>query len=160
TARRRGALPRSTGGSVTKGAPMNILLLLSMLVGGGDDVPSPTFEGKDCAAWTVTGTAFGPGPAGGTLPDQMPVDGFLGKGLVNSYDGGDVSVGTLTSPPFTVERKAINFLIGGGRHPSETCINLKIDGAVVRSATGRDSEHLDWESWDVAEFAGKSAVIE
>ena len=136
------------------------LLLIAALLSTGDDLLLSDFEGKDYGAWTVTGTAFGSGPARGTLPDQMPVSGFLGKALVNSYVGGDASVGTLTSPAFTVERKAINFLIGGGRHPSETCINLKIDGAVVRSATGRDSEHLDWESWDVAEFAGKSAVIE
>jgi fructan beta-fructosidase len=134
-------------------------LLLALLT-AGDDLLISDFEGKDYGAWTVTGTAFGAGPARGTLPDQMPVSGFLGTGLVNSYLGGDAAVGTLTSPPFPVARKAINFLIGGGRHPSETCVNLKIDGAVVRTATGQDSEHLDWESWDVAEFAGRMATIE
>jgi len=139
---------------------MTSLLLLSLLVAGGDDVLIANFEGNDYGAWTVTGSAFGPGPARGTLPNQMPVDGFLGKGLVNSYAGGDGSVGTLTSPPFTVERKAINFLVGGGRHRNETCVNLLVDGKVVRSATGRDSEHLDWESWNVAEFAGRTARIE
>lgn len=135
------------------------LLLLALLT-AGDDLLISDFEGKDYGAWTVTGTAFGAGPAHGTLPDQMPVSGYLGSGLVNSYCGGDAAVGTLTSPSFPVARKAINFLIGGGRHPSETCINLKIDGAVVRTATGRDSERLEWESWDVAEFAGRTATIE
>ncbi len=139
---------------------MNLLLLLSMLVAGGDDVLVSNFEGKDYGAWTGTGGAFGTGPASGTLPNQMPVDGFLGKGLVNSYLGGDGSVGTLTSPPFPVERKAINFLIGGGRHPRETCINLLVDGKIVRTATGRDSEHLDWETWNVAEFIGRTATLE
>jgi len=138
---------------------MTLLLALALLV-TGDDLLLSDFEGKDYGAWTVSGTAFGLGPARGTLANQMPVSGFLGKGLVNSYTGGDASVGTLTSPPFTIARKAINFLIGGGRHPSETCINLRVDGAVVRSSTGRDSEHLDWDSWDVAEFTGQSAVIE
>ncbi len=137
-----------------------IALLLAALCAGGDDLLIADFEEKDYGPWTVTGTAFGPGPAAGTLPNQMHVDGFLGKGLVNSYFGGDGSVGTLTSLPFTVERKAINFLIGGGHHPGETCINLKIDGKVVRTATGRDSERLDWESWDVAEFAGRTATVE
>jgi fructan beta-fructosidase len=139
---------------------MNLLLLLSLLVAGGDDILIANFEGKDYGAWTVTGSAFGSGPAAGTLPNQMPVDGFLGKGLVNSYAGGDGSVGTLTSPPFPIERKAINFLIGGGRHPHETCMNLIVEGKVLRSATGRDSEHLDWESWDVSEFLGRRATLE
>jgi fructan beta-fructosidase len=138
---------------------MTILFILAALA-VGDDVLISDFEGKDYGDWTVTGTAFGAGPARGTLPDQMPVSGFLGKGLVNSYAGGDGSTGTLTSPPFSISRKAINFLIGGGRHPSETCINLKVDGAVVRTATGRDSEHLDWDGWDVSDLAGKTAVIE
>src|SRR5439155_15860202 len=70
------------------------------------------------------------------------------------------SVGTLTSPPFVLERRCLNFLIGGGNHPGETCINLLIDGKVVRTATGRDDEHLECDGWDVAEFAGRSAVIE
>jgi hypothetical protein len=53
------------------------------------------FEGDGWGEWKVTGEAFGPGPAHGTLPNQMPVDGFLGKGLVNSYHGGDGTTGTL-----------------------------------------------------------------
>ena len=47
------------------------------------------FEGKDYGAWKVEGTAFGSGPAHGALPKQMKVEGFLGKGLVNSFNGGD-----------------------------------------------------------------------
>jgi len=137
---------------------MNLFIALLALI--GDDVLVADFEGKDYGAWTATGTAFGSGPAQGTLPNQMPVSGFLGKGLVNSYLGGDAATGTLTSPPFTIERKALNFLIGGGRHPGETGINLLIDGKVVRSATGRDSEQLDWDGWDVGTLAGKSAVLE
>ena len=139
---------------------MTILLGLAVLASLGDDLLIADFEAKDYGTWTVTGTAFGPGPARGALPNQMPVSGYLGKGLVNSYFGGDGAVGTLESPPFTIERKAINFLIGGGNHPSETGIHLKIDGKVVRSATGRDNEHLEWDGWDVTEFAGKAAVIE
>ena len=34
--------------------------------------------------------------------------------LVNSYLGGDRSTGTLTSPPFMIERRHFNFLIGAG----------------------------------------------
>src|SRR5258706_8430400 len=120
-------------------------LLIALLALIADDALLADFEGKDYGAWVATGTAFGPGPARGTLPNQMPVSGFLGKGLVNSYLGGDAATGTLISPPFTIERKALNFLIGGGRHPGETAINLLIDGKRVRTATGRDSEQLEWD---------------
>src|SRR5262245_7668498 len=123
------------------------------------------FEGKDWGDWKATGDAFGPGPARGTLPNQMPVTGFLGKGLVNSYHGGDGTTGTLTSPAFRLQRKYVNFLIGGGKYPGKTCINLLIDGKVVRTATGPNdrpggSEALDWHTWDVGGLAGKSAVIQ
>ena len=36
------------------------------------------FEGEGWGEWKVTGEAFGPGPARGTLPGQMQVDGFKG----------------------------------------------------------------------------------
>ncbi len=129
------------------------------------DILIADFEGPDYGAWKVTGEAFGNGPAQGTLPNQMPVDGFLGKGLVNSYAGGDGTTGTLTSPPLKVQRKYIHFLIGGGQHPGKTCINLLLDGKVVRTATGPNdkpggSEHLDPYAWDVSDLAGKMVVIE
>jgi len=129
------------------------------------DILVADFEGSDYGNWKVTGTAFGTGPARGTLPNQMPVDGFLGKGLVNSYLGGDGSTGTLVSTSFPLERRYLRFLIGGGKQPGKTCVNLLIDGQVVRTATGPNDrpggrEHLDWEQWDVSEFAGRAAVLE
>jgi fructan beta-fructosidase len=129
------------------------------------DVLIADFEGETYGDWKTTGTAFGTGPARGTLPGQMPVSGYLGKGLVNSFNGGDKSTGTLTSPPFKIERRYINFLIGGGKYPGKTCVNLLVDDKVVRTATGPNdkpggSEALDWAAWDVAEFEGKKAVIQ
>jgi fructan beta-fructosidase len=123
------------------------------------------FEGTDYGAWKVEGTAFGTRPARGTLPGQMEVTGFLGKGLANSFHGGDRAIGTLTSPLFTIERHYINFLIGGGGHPGKTCMNLLVDGKVVRTATGTNtepggSEALDWDNWDVRDLAGRWAVIQ
>ena len=139
-----------------------VLLSLGMsrALDGADDVVIADFEGADYAGWITTGDAFGTAPARGTLPSQQQVSGFLGNGLVNSYLNGDGAQGTLTSPAFAVQRKYINFLIGGGSHPSRTCVNLRVDGKVVRTATGDDSEHLDWFTWDVGALAGKSATIE
>lgn len=118
------------------------------------------FEEGNYGNWTVQGTAFGSAPANGTLPNQNPVSGFLGNGLVNSYNGGDASTGTLTSPPFTITRSCINFLIGGGNHPGATCINLIVNGAVVDSATGNNDEILRWAGWDVSQWIGQTAQIQ
>ena len=130
-----------------------------------DDILIADFEGNDYANWKATGDAFGSAPAKGTLPNQMPVSGFQGKGLASSYVGKDKSTGTLTSPVFEIERPFINFLVGGGRWKNETCINLRIDGKVVRSTTGSNpggnkSERLEPATWKVREFVGKKATIQ
>lgn len=123
------------------------------------------FEGTNYGDWKVTGTAFGNAPAHGTLPNQMPVDGFQGSGLVNSFNGGDASTGTLTSPPFKIERRYIKFLVGGGGWPERTCMNLLVAGKIVRSVTGPNTEsggteHLAPQLWEVGEFDGQNAVIQ
>jgi fructan beta-fructosidase len=140
-----------------------------MLLGAGafaaDDIPVADFEGTDYGAWKAEGEAFGGGPARGTLPGQMQVSGFLGKGLVNSFNKGDGSTGTLTSPAFKIQRKYIAFLIGGGGYAGETCMHLLVDGKVARTAVGPNvqpggSEELSWQSWDVSDLNGKEAVIQ
>lgn len=138
------------------------LVLLGLVCAAEDrpDILVADFEGKDYGDWKATGEAFGTGPARGTLANQMPVSGYKGEGLVNTFLRGDDTEGTLTSPEFVIHRKRINFLIGGGRHPRTACINLLVEGRVVRTATGRNSEHLLWSSWDVAELEAKKAVIE
>ena len=130
------------------------------------DILLADFEGKTYPeGWKVEGTAFGKAPARGTLGGQMHVSGFEGKGLVNSFLGGDKPTGKLTSPEFTIERDYITFLIGGGGHKGKTCMNLLIDGKVVLTATGPNtqpggSEFLNWENWDVRKYKGKKAVLQ
>ncbi|MEJ1115880.1 GH32 C-terminal domain-containing protein [Paenarthrobacter sp. CCNWLY172] len=41
----------------------------------------------------------------------------------------------------------------------EETVNLVVNGQVVRTATGNDSESLDWASWDTREFVGQQAHI-
>jgi fructan beta-fructosidase len=123
------------------------------------------FESETYGDWKVEGDAFGKGPARGKIGAQMNVEGFLGKGLVNSFNGGDGATGKLTSPAFKIERTFISFLIGGGGWENETCMNLLVDGKVVRTATGTNtrpggSEMLEPAGWEVTEFAGKEAVIQ
>ena len=147
---------------------VGLVLCLACAIGRADerkDILIEDFEGQTYGKWKVTGEAFGKGPARGALPGQMPVSGYRGKGLVNSFYKGDGSTGTLTSPAFQVERRYINFLVGGGGHAGKTCVNLLVAGKVVRTATGPNtapggSERLDWHTWDVGDLVGKSVVIQ
>ena len=145
----------------------------TLLVHAATDAPKPAreadvrpailladFEGKDYGDWEVSGEAFGTGPARGTLKDQHKVGGFLGKGLVNTFLDGDSPHGTLTSPPFTIQRKHINFLLGGGNHAGRTCMNLVVDCEVAHSAAGINSERLTWHTWRVDELDGKDARLQ
>lgn len=109
--------------------------------------------------WTATGDLVGKSPAQGTLPGQQVVTGYRGN-FVNTFYNGDATTGTLVSPTFTITKKQINFYIGGGNAPGVQCINLKVGGQVVRTATGSDSEQLLPKSWDVTSLIGQSAVIE
>ena len=131
---------------------------------GPADILIADFEGPDYGDWKVTGKAFGPGPARGTLPNQMKVTGYEGKGLVNSYFGRDDSKGMLVSPPFKIERRHLNFLIGGGMDRKRLTIKLVVDGKTVHSATGPNarsggSEELEWKTWDLSKLQGKQARI-
>lgn len=132
--------------------------------GVAQDIVIADFEEAQYGAWTATGECFGNGPALGTLPGQMHVDGFRGQRLVNTFLKGDGSTGTLTSLEFTLERRYVAFLIGGGNNPDKLALQLLIDGQVVRTATGPNSqpggsETLAQDSWDVAEHKGKVARL-
>lgn len=133
-------------------------------VRGADDILIADFEGPTYGEWQADGEAFGTGPAQGTLPNQMEVSGHQGRGLVNTYLGGDGPTGTLTSPTFTIERDYITFLIGGGSHAGKTCMELVVDGKPVLSATGPAPEAglgelLTWGTWDVRGHKGAKAVL-
>jgi len=137
----------------------------TVLRAASPDIVFEDFERGDYGNWTVEGTAFGKSPAHGTLPGQMAVSGYQGKGLVNSFAGGDASTGKLTSPEFSIERHYLSFLIGGGGFAGETEMRLLVDDKVVRTAVGPNtkpggSEALAPSSWDVSEFAGRKARIQ
>ncbi|MDO4557482.1 MAG: 2,6-beta-D-fructofuranosidase [Planctomycetia bacterium] len=130
-----------------------------------EDVRIADFESETYpSGWVVTGEAFGPGPARGTLDGQMEVSGFTGERLVNTFFHGDATTGTLTSVPFTIERNYIRFLVGGGMDPERLTMNLLVDGQVVRTVTGPNrepggTERLSEAQWDVSELIGKDAVV-
>jgi uncharacterized protein (DUF608 family) len=123
------------------------------------------FERADWGEWKVEGNAFGSGPAEGGIADQK-LARHQGKRTANSYAGpGDAGTGKLTSKPFKIERRFINFLIGGGNHMRPdgqvaAGINLLVDGKVVRNATGSDTDTMRLASWEVSELEGQTGVLE
>lgn len=127
---------------------------------GQPDIVFEDFEAGNFDNWTVEGKAFGQAPQSGTLPNQQPVYGFQGKGLVNSFTDRDTPQGKMISRTFTVERPLIRFLIGGGSDPERTCMRLVVGGKAVRVATGRNLERLERKIWDVREFMGRKAHLE
>jgi len=128
----------------------------------GKHFPGEVFEDFESGYdnWTVEGSAFGSQPATGTLPDQMAVSGWTGNGFVNSYAGGDASIGKLISPEFTITKPFINFQVGGG-DPSGNAIRVIVNGNTIASAKSLISqERLVWLSFDVNDYMGQQAIIE
>lgn len=124
-----------------------------------EDEVFENFESGIYNGWQITGSAFGDSPSRGTMENQNPVTGFIGKRLVNSFFQGDKSVGSLLSREFTISKDNISFKIGGGAHVNQTCIELWIDNKIVRSATGNDDEFLDWKNWNVKDLKGQLARV-
>ncbi|MGN6219063.1 MAG: glycoside hydrolase family 32 protein [Microbacterium sp.] len=118
------------------------------------------FEGATWGTgWTATGSFAVAGPTAADLRGQVGAkvaDTFAG--------GGDTATGAITSPPFTIDRNALHFLIGGGDHAlgvdPAASVQLLIDGQPVRTATGEDSPDLRAVEWDVREFAGRTAQFQ
>lgn len=141
-----------------------IPVMVQVVGAGRPDLVVADFEGEDYGGWRVEGEAFGVGPARGSLAGQMAVGGYEGRGLANSFVGGDGATGVLTSPVFKLERDYLVFLVGGGGWEGETCMDLLVDGEVVRSVTGSNtvsggSEELAVSFWDVRELRGREVVL-
>lgn len=117
-----------------------------------EDWTKPGFAG-----WKVEGDAFGKNPI-------ADVNGRPGVKSFRTEAGesnlvSDARTGRLTSREFTIDRNFIQFQISGGNHPKTVYVGLMIDGKLVRSATGLQTDALRLETFDVHEFAGKKAHL-
>lgn len=151
--------------------PAILIAMVAAAANAAEPIIIADFEGDTYGDWKSNGDAFGTGPAHGGLPNPWRADrttavvGFMGKGFATSFHVGDGGNGELSSPEFKIERKYISFLIGGSSDVERTSVNLVIDGKVVRGGGApkglpEGSETLVPGAWHVAEFAGKSAVIQ
>ncbi len=127
---------------------------------GAGDLVIGGFRSGDYGDWKVTGTAFRLGPASGDLLGKLEIENVPENVVASSEIEGDGPTGTLTSPAFTITRKYIAFFIGGGDYERDTCLNLLIDGKIVRSATGWRSDRLVPASWEVSRWSGQEAKVQ
>ncbi len=118
--------------------------------------------------WKVEGSAFGSEPIErSAVPSYQGDLGGEGSHVANSHASApgrtvgekDAQTGRLVSAPFKVERKFLSFYIGGGRR-EDVGLRLLIESKTVRTAHGRDSNHMQRASLDLSEFEGQEAVIE
>jgi non-lysosomal glucosylceramidase len=137
------------------------------------DIVLETWQQSDYAGWTVTGSAFGAGPV---LVSEVPAYllrfGDLhaqGPRFVTSHNflaaGGDAAAadaytGTLTSGAFTVSRRYLAAWVGGGNLAGQTCLNVVVDGRVVGSLTGDDTEPMRLRHVDLIRYQGRTATVE
>jgi hypothetical protein len=119
------------------------------------------FENGDYEGWTVSGSAFGDGPATGSFGKQHHVQGFEGNYFVNTFhQGSDQPTGTMTSHSFTITMDRIEFLIGGGDDPDAIAVRLLVNGEIALHETGKQTEQLRKIVWDVSAWEGKEAKLE
>lgn len=126
-------------------------------------VKGKTFEDWESGRydyWTISGNAFGDRPALGEYEGQQKISGERGKFFVNSFQPGDAGTGRLRSKTFKIKSDYIHLLVGGGKKPGVTCVNLVVDGQTILSAYGQDTERLSPVCWNVASRRGKAAHIE
>ncbi|NQU25591.1 MAG: hypothetical protein HQ567_30260 [Candidatus Nealsonbacteria bacterium] len=128
------------------------------------DVPFDDFESGTYQKWIAEGTAMGRRPSKvGEIYHPQAMQGHQGRYLVDSLgprDEYDKPTGKLVSKPFRIQRAYVNLLIGGGNHPGKTCLNLLVDGKVVRTATGDNTEQLRRKEWNVRDLVDREAVLE
>jgi len=132
------------------------------------------FETGQLDGWTTTGTAFNNQPTYGDNPTARNrgqesnhkgdfwIGGFENRPTRHAPAGavqGDGPKGTMTSLPFVINGPTIGFLVGGGCDMNGVRIELVVNGVVQRQATGRCTETMAHEEWNVSNLMGKEAMI-
>ncbi|MCA9265259.1 MAG: hypothetical protein KDA60_15470 [Planctomycetales bacterium] len=135
----------------------------------GPDILFDDFERANYDGWTVEGDAFGSGPIRKKdVPEYQGDVGGEGDRVVNSHatapgssiEEKDNRQGSLISRSFTISRRFIQFYLGGGGHPNETCVNLLIDGKAVATASGTNHNRMQQVALDVLQWQGQTGQLQ
>ena len=151
------------------------LLALSPLILRADDGILPRgadgkplnldFETGTLKDWTAEGDAFKDQPIKGDTVSRRRGDNksrHQGQFWIGGFEKhGDKPMGTLTSVPFKVTHPWASFLVGGGPHPKETCVEVvrKDTGDVFFRASGLEAEDLRRVAVDLKNVQGKEIFV-
>ena len=118
------------------------------------------FEGDGFGTWVESGLGFGKGPMPGVMADtEVAMKGYSGESVACSAHGGKAAEGSLTSDEFTIVEQYIAFKIAGGNEAGKTCVQLVLNGKVVKEAVGANSLEFQPVVWDVKAMVGKKAKL-
>lgn len=145
-----------------------VFLFVSLPAFPGDYLLIADFDSPSFGGWVAEGDAFGNGPARRGSEHGHRVVGVLGGGFACSTNRAhQYGTGTLTSPPFVVERNYIHFMLGAHEifwltNPHEFLklrVELLVGDKVVRTRRPTRYHAMFWEGWDVREFKGREACF-
>lgn len=127
--------------------------------------PQEPIPGLPSSEVMVSGNAFADGPVSQHAQVTRGVTGFHGQRYASSDRRGlGTFTGVLRSDVFVIRGDVIDFLIGGGKDPTRTSLNLFVEGNgafhKVRSSAGDNNLHLERKVWDVSQFIGAQAYLE
>ncbi len=133
---------------------------------GADGKPlNLDFETGTLKDWTAEGEAFMGQPIQGDTVFPRRSDNHSrhqGQYWIGGYEKlGDKPTGTLTSVPFKVTHPWASFLVGGGPHTTETCVELVVlpGKEVFFRASGLEEEDMRRVAVDLAKVQGKEIQI-
>jgi putative membrane-bound dehydrogenase-like protein len=121
------------------------------------------FETGTLKDWTATGDAFKDQPIKGDTVFARRNDNrsrHQGQYWIGGYEKyGDKPQGTLTSVPFTATHRWASFLVGGGPHEKETCVEILCGKDVIFRASGTEAEDMTRAVVDLGPYQGKDIFI-
>ncbi|MDR3403522.1 MAG: DUF1080 domain-containing protein [Chthoniobacter sp.] len=122
------------------------------------------FETGTLQDWTAEGNAWEGQPVKGdaVVLRKRGQSNHAGEFWIGGYEKlGDKGTGRLTSASFEVTHPWGSFLIGGGKDPSQTRVEIveEATGKVIHSASGLDVENMRREVVDLRPYAGKRIFV-
>jgi len=132
------------------------------------------FESGTLAGWEKKGSSFNNQPTYGDNPTARhrgQPSQHKGNYWIGTYENrskpednagaiqGDGPKGVLTSESFVIEKRSITFLIGGGCNVNAARAELLINGEAVLKATGKCTETMERQTWNVSPYIGQNAQI-
>src|SRR4051812_14648378 len=131
---------------------------------GADGKPlNLDFETGDLKDWTLEGEAFKGQPIKGDTVKSRRGDmqsRHQGQYWIGGYEKvQDKAVGTLTSAPFKVTHPWASFLVGGGPHATETCVEVVMGKDVIFRAAGLEEEDMRRVAVDLTKYKDKEIFV-